>query len=78
MPIVTLDDRSHAALYGQDPGMTCRVYTAKALWMLGCPDQALARVRETVTLFEELPNPYSLAMVSTRQCEKTTSFWKPC
>jgi class 3 adenylate cyclase len=54
--------RSHAAVYGQDPGMTRRVYTAKALWMLGCPDQALAQVRETVTLFEELPNPYSLAM----------------
>jgi class 3 adenylate cyclase/predicted ATPase len=53
---------SHAALYGQDPGMTCLVYTAKALWMLGCPDQALARVREAVSLFEKLPNPYSLAM----------------
>jgi class 3 adenylate cyclase/predicted ATPase len=52
--------RSHAFMYGQDPGMTCRVYAAMALWMLGYPDQARARGHEALTLAQELDHPYSL------------------
>jgi predicted ATPase len=54
--------RAHAFLYGQDPGMTCRVYTALVLWLLGYADQARARSHEAITLARELAHPYSLAM----------------
>ncbi|HJY81218.1 MAG TPA: hypothetical protein VKK81_09060, partial [Candidatus Binatia bacterium] len=52
---------SHAFLYGQDPGVLCRVYGAFALWHLGYPDQALKRIHEALTLAQELSHPYSLA-----------------
>src|SRR5262249_34953689 len=32
--------RTHAFLFGQDPGVICRAYGAVALWLLGYPDQA--------------------------------------
>ena len=35
--------RSLAWLYGEDPGVVCRSYAARALWFLGHPDQALTR-----------------------------------
>src|SRR5262249_51519395 len=35
--------RTHALLYGQDPGVACRSYAAATLWLLGYPDQALQR-----------------------------------
>ena len=35
--------RSHAFLYGQDPGVMCLSYAALVLWYLGYPDQALQR-----------------------------------
>ncbi|HEV2547215.1 MAG TPA: AAA family ATPase [Stellaceae bacterium] len=54
--------RAHGAVYGQDPGMSCHVYLAQALWTLGYPDQALTTVNKTVTLCRAFPNPYSLAM----------------
>ncbi len=53
--------RSHAFLYGQDPGVACRVYAALALWLLGYPDQALQRSHEALTLAQELAHPFSLA-----------------
>jgi predicted ATPase len=45
--------RSHAFLYGIDPGMACCVYVAWALWLLGYPDQALPRSQEALTLGQE-------------------------
>ena len=53
--------RSQALLYGQDPGMACRTYAAFALLRLGYPDQALTRLREALTLAQELSHPFSLA-----------------
>jgi predicted ATPase len=44
---------------GQDPGVACRAVVAQALWLLGYPDQALARVREALALAHELSHPYS-------------------
>jgi predicted ATPase len=32
--------RTHAFLFGQDPGVICQSYGAVALWLLGFPDQA--------------------------------------
>lgn len=52
---------SHIFLYGQDPGVLCRVYGAFALWHLGYPDQAHERIYEAVTLAREFSHPYSLA-----------------
>jgi predicted ATPase len=46
---------------GQDPGVVCRGFAAWALGMLGYPDQALQRSRETITLPQELSHPFSQA-----------------
>ena len=46
---------------GQDPGVACRANVAQTLWLLGYPDQALARIHEALALAHELAHPYSLA-----------------
>jgi predicted ATPase/class 3 adenylate cyclase len=53
--------RAPAFRMGQDPGVACRIYAAAALWSLGYPAQALARVDEALALAHELSHPYSLA-----------------
>jgi predicted ATPase len=58
--------RSHAFLYGEDPGVACLSYAALTLWSQGYPDQALTSVQETLTLAQEHPHRFSLgrALVS--------------
>jgi class 3 adenylate cyclase/predicted ATPase len=46
---------------GQDPGVACRAFAAWVLWVLGYPEQALARLHEALTLAHELSHPFSLA-----------------
>jgi predicted ATPase len=46
---------------GQDPGVACRAYAAMTLWLLGYPDQALARLHDALALAHELSHPFSLA-----------------
>ena len=46
---------------GQDPGVGCRAYAAWTLWLLGYPEQALARLHEALALAHELSHPFSLA-----------------
>jgi predicted ATPase len=46
---------------GYDLGVACRVNVARALWLLGYPEQALTRLQETLTLAHMLSHPYSLA-----------------
>ncbi|MBI3796864.1 MAG: AAA family ATPase [Deltaproteobacteria bacterium] len=53
--------RSHASLYGQDPGVVCLSLGAWVLWLLGYPDQALRRGQEALTLAQEISHPFSLA-----------------
>src|SRR5262249_33674758 len=54
--------RAHAFLeVGTDPGVLCRIYGAHALWLLGHPDQALAKSRQAVTLAQDLSHSFSLA-----------------
>ena len=53
----------HAFLYGQDPGVTCCVWEAVALWVLGYPDQALAQSQAALTLAQERSHSFSLAFV---------------
>jgi predicted ATPase len=55
-------DQHRALMFrmGQDPGVACRAIAAQTLWLLGYPDQALARVHEALALAHELSHPYSL------------------
>ena len=46
---------------GHDPGVACRAYAAMTLWLLGYPEQALARLHEALALAHELSHPFSLA-----------------
>jgi class 3 adenylate cyclase/predicted ATPase len=46
---------------GQDPDVSCRVFAAWTLWLLGYPAQALARTHDALVLAQELSHPYSLA-----------------
>jgi predicted ATPase len=50
-----------AFLYGgHDPGVCSRTHAARALWLLGYPDQAMQRIRDALTLARELSQPFSL------------------
>jgi predicted ATPase len=53
--------RSHAFLYGLDPGVFCLSRAAHVLWLAGYPDQALKKNQASVTLAREVPHSYSLA-----------------
>jgi predicted ATPase len=53
--------RSHAFVYGQDPGVACQSFAAWAICALGYPDQALQSIHEALTLAQELTHPFSLA-----------------
>ena len=44
-----------------DPGVACRCWAAMTLWLLGYPEQALARLHDAVALAHELSHPFSLA-----------------
>jgi predicted ATPase len=46
---------------GQDPGVNCRVYAARTIWLLGYPEQALACLHDALALAHELSHPFSLA-----------------
>jgi predicted ATPase len=45
---------------GQDPGVASFTYATYILWLLGYPDQALARLHETLSLARKVPHIYSL------------------
>lgn len=62
--IAIYNPREHGFLAvrtGQDPGVAHGVYLAWALWMLGYPDQSLARVNETIELAKRLNHPMTVA-----------------
>lgn len=50
--------------YGQNPAVTCLVYSAICLYLQGYPDQALARCQRAMRLAEEGAHDYSLAFAS--------------
>jgi predicted ATPase/class 3 adenylate cyclase len=56
-------DQRHAPAFrmGQDPGVACGAFAAMTLWLLGYPDQALARLDDALALAHELSHPFSLA-----------------
>jgi predicted ATPase len=57
--------RSHAFVYGQDPGVLCRGFAAWPIWVLGYPDQALKNTNVALALAQELTHPFSLALALT-------------
>jgi predicted ATPase len=52
--------RSHAFVYGQDPGVHSTCFLAFDLWMLGHPDRALAKGNQALALAHDLAHPFSL------------------
>jgi predicted ATPase len=46
---------------GRDPGVACGAFAAMTLWLLGYPEQALARLNDALVLAQALSHPYSLA-----------------
>jgi predicted ATPase len=58
--------RSHAFVYGRDPGVVCLASAAVALWHLGYPDQALERSDEALALARKIAHPFSLAFALFR------------
>ena len=59
------DPQQHHALafrYGNlDPGGACLAVAGVTLWLLGYPDQALARANEALILAQNLEHPHTLA-----------------
>jgi predicted ATPase len=62
--IALYDPQQHRAyaLLWEDAGVYCHGLSAWTLWLLGYPDQGLARSHEAVTLAQQSANPYSLAL----------------
>ena len=59
----SLDDptqhRSQALLYGQDPGITARIYLASTFWILGEVEQAETLALEAIGMARELEHPFT-------------------
>jgi class 3 adenylate cyclase/predicted ATPase len=55
-------EQRHAPVFriGQDPGVACRSFSAMCHWLLGFPDQALARGQDALALAYELSHPHSV------------------
>jgi class 3 adenylate cyclase/predicted ATPase len=51
--------RSHALMYGHDPGVCCIGFKALALWTMGYAEQALQAIYQVATLSRELGHPFS-------------------
>ena len=52
--------RSHAVRYGQDPGITARIYLARTLWILGEVEQVEPLALEAIGMARELEHPFTL------------------
>jgi tetratricopeptide (TPR) repeat protein len=53
--------RTYIPLFGTDPGVDCISQTARALWLLGYPDQAVKTVNEALAIAQEIQNPHCMA-----------------
>lgn len=61
----TLYDRQRytqlGSVYGvHDPGVCSRIHAAKAVWLLGYPDQALQAIEDALSIARRLSHPYTL------------------
>lgn len=46
--------RTHAFMFGQDPGVICKAFGAVALWILGYPEQAVQQSDEAIRMSRDL------------------------
>jgi predicted ATPase len=54
--------KHHAFLYGgHDPGVCCGFHAAEVLWLLGYPDHALRRSKDSLILARELSHPSTMS-----------------
>ena len=54
--------KHHAFLYGgHDPGVCCGYHAAEVLWLLGYPDHALRRSKDSLALARELSHPSTMS-----------------
>jgi predicted ATPase len=53
--------RASAFLHGENAGVMCHCFAARALWYLGYPAQGVVRIYEAVTLAQQVAHPFSLA-----------------
>jgi class 3 adenylate cyclase/predicted ATPase len=60
--------RSHADVYGHDPGVCARNVGAWTGWLLGYPDDALANSDDALSLAERLHHPFSLGLALLHAC----------
>lgn len=56
------DHAAHIVLYGQDPGVVSLAQNARALSLMGYPDQAIRQADAAIALAKEVAHPYSLAL----------------
>jgi class 3 adenylate cyclase/predicted ATPase len=54
--------RSHAFVYGLDPGVFSLFRAAQISWLRGYPAQALQKTHDALTLAREIPHSFSLAI----------------
>jgi serine/threonine protein kinase/predicted ATPase len=67
--------RALTAVYGEDPGVGCLVYSAATLWHLGYPEQAIQSARAARRLADEVGGPFNVAQALyygafTRACRR--------
>ncbi len=63
--IAAWEDPAHVLLYTERAGIVCRLFSARALWFLGFPDRAIARVEAGLALTERLAHAHSRAFALT-------------
>jgi len=51
----------HAFIFGQDPGVYCKIIGGWVLWLLGYPDQAIVKLREGAALADAVGHALSRA-----------------
>ena len=54
------EHRAYTETFGLDPGMIARAMSSRPLWVLGYPDRAAARARETLQLARSQRQPMTL------------------
>jgi class 3 adenylate cyclase/predicted ATPase len=60
--------RSHADVYGHDPGVCARDVGAWTGWLLGYPDEALASANDALILAGRVHHPFSLGIALLHAC----------
>ena len=54
---------------GQDPDVACLAYLALALWVLGYPEQARAKMQMALKFSDDLSHPFSQAYARSLACQ---------